>query len=453
MESYLTDWMRDHDVPGASVAVVDGADLVYAEGFGARDVASNAPATPRTLYGIGSCSKSFTAVSLLQLAAEGRLDLSDPVSDHVSRLTDAPGDPVTVGELLTHSSGVPSDGYASVLLSRLATGDGGGLPLSSDADYDRLVARGAEDRVTDREEFFYYNTGYTVLGEVVSAVDGRRFDRYVREEILDPLGMARSTYDRESFEAEDDAMTPYYPGEDGPEESEFPFDERVYAAGGLLSSVTELSRYLRAFLNGGSFDGTRVLAADRVASMFEPRATRQRTPDGVEQRYGYGLMTRPFLDDTLVGHGGSIGVSTAWFGFLREAGVGAVVLTNTSPDHHPMDVGAAVLSLVDGADPARTVPREMLAAKHDAVVGSYETAGGTMSATVEREGGALALSIGESEMGIEYRLLPETLDRDDHRYRAVGANGWEIPVRFDVADGDPDLFVTRWRFHRVESGQ
>jgi CubicO group peptidase (beta-lactamase class C family) len=371
----------------------------------------------------------------------------------VPRLTDAPGDPVTIADLLTHSSGVPSDGYASVLLSRLATGDGGGLPLASDADYDRLVARGTEDRVTDREEFFYYNTGYTVLGEVVAAVDGRRFDRYVREEILDPLDMTRSTYDRATFEATADAMTPYYPGEDGPEAASFPFDERVYAAGGLVSSVTELSRYLRMYLHGGAFEGTRVLDGDRVASMVESRATRRRTADGVEQGYGYGLMTREFLDDTLVGHGGSIGVSTAWFGFLREAGVGAVVLTNTSPDHHPMDVGAAVLALVRGADPAETVPREMLAAKHDAVVGRYETVGGTMSATVERAGGALALSVGEGEMGTEYHLLPETLDRNDHRYRAVGGDGWEVPVRFDVADGDPDLFVTRWRFHRVEPGQ
>jgi CubicO group peptidase (beta-lactamase class C family) len=450
LESYLTDWMREHDVPGTSVAVVDGDDLVYAEGFGARDAESNAPATPETLYGIGSCTKSFTAVSILQLVEDGALSLSDPVSDHVPRLGEAPGDAVTVEELLTHASGIPSDGYASLLIPRLAGTDLTGPPLAGDADYDRHVARGAEERVTDRETFFYYNSGYTVLGEVVEAVDGRRFERYVREEVLGPLGMSRSTFSREAFEDADDAMTPHYPDEDGPTAADFPFDERIYAAGGLLSSVTELSRYLRAHLGGGTFDDATVLPADRAASMYEPRAVRQRTADGTEQGYGYGLMTQPFLGDTLVGHGGSIGVSTAWLGFLREAGVGAVVLTNTAPQHHPMDVGAGVLAIVQGEAPAETVPREKLAAKHEAVVGEYETATGTMSATVERDGGALTLTLGEGGMAQEYPLVPETLDRDDHRYRSTGPDGWEVPVRFDVADGDPDLYVTRWRLHRVE---
>ncbi|MFB6155338.1 MAG: serine hydrolase [Haloferacaceae archaeon] len=449
VESYVTEWMRENDVPGASVAVVDGEDLVYAEGFGARDVESNAPATPETLYGIGSCTKSFTAASVLQLAEDGRVSTSDPVSDYVPRFADAPGEPISVAELLTHSSGVPSDGYASLLIPRLTGGPYAGPPLASESDYDRHVARGAADRVTDREEFFYYNSGYAVLGELVAAVDGRSFERYVGEEILDPLGMARSTFAREDFEADDDAMTPYRPGEDGPNAADFPFDERIYAAGGLLSSVTELSRYLRAYLNGGTFDGARVLPTERVESMFEPRAVRQRTADGDEQEYGYGLMVQEFLDDTLVGHGGSIGVSTAWLGFLREAGVGAVVLTNTSPAHHPMDVGAGVLAHLRGEDPAETVPREVLAAKREAVVGDYETSTGALAATVEREGGCLTLTLGEGEASQRFPLVPETLDPDDHRYRSVGPDGWDVPVRFDVDDGDPDLFVTRWRLHRV----
>lgn len=448
LESFVLDWLREHDVPGASVVVVDGDDVVYADGFGARDLDSNAPATPRTLYGIGSCTKSFTAIAVLQLVSAGDLSLSDPVSRYVPRFEDAPGGPVTVEELLTHSSGIPSDGYATVLIRRLMGAGPGGPPLSSDHDYDRYVERGAAERLTDGEHFFYYNSGYEVLGEVVEAVDGRSYATYVRQEILDPLGMNRSTFSRRAVAEADDAMTPYYPRDGDQVEGEFPYDEIIHAAGGLLSSVTELARYLRMHMGGGSVDGESVLDADLLAEMHTPRSTRQRAVDGTEQGYGYGVMVQEFLGDTLVGHGGSVGVSTAWFGFLADRGLGAAVLTNTTVPFHPMDVGPALLAVVEGESPT-AVPRVALEEKLDAVTGEYESRLGAFSATVEESGGSLTLSLGDDDPGEELALTPDSLDPGEQRYTAVSAGGWEVPVEFRIADGDAELLVRRWRLHRT----
>ena len=110
IESLVYNWVRDNDVPGVSVVLVDADGERFAEGFGAGDLASNAPATPDTLYGVGSVTKPVTALAVVDLAEVGRLSLSDPANRYVDHLADAPGDPVTVAELLSHTSGVPATG-------------------------------------------------------------------------------------------------------------------------------------------------------------------------------------------------------------------------------------------------------------------------------------------------------------------------------------------------------
>jgi CubicO group peptidase (beta-lactamase class C family) len=447
VESFVTDWMSEASVPGAAVAVVDSDGLRYAEGFGARDLASNTPATAETLFGIGSCSKSFTGAVLLTLVEDGELSLSDPVTEHVDRYADAPGDPPTLRDLLTHSSGFPSDGMAVALIQRYMGVDPTEVPVSGEADFGRYVADAAEDRVTDREEFFYYNSGYTVLGEIVEEVTGKPFAEAVEERVFDPLGMDRTTFDRDAFEAEDDRMTPYFPGEDGSEEGEFPFDRNVEAPGGIVSSVTDLGTYLRCQMQGGKVEGTRLLEAGTVAEAHERHSTRKTRIDGAEQGYGYGWMVEAYLEDRMVAHGGSVGVSTAWQGFLDDADLGVAVLCNTSADPHPMHVGPAILAILQGEDPEQVEPHYALSAKCEGLSGEYESFRGLMSAEVEREAGGLSLTLSAGRGEEKMPLIPESLDPEEQRFYSVGAAGGRTAVRFEEHDGHHDLFVRRWRLH------
>jgi CubicO group peptidase (beta-lactamase class C family) len=497
VESFVSDWVTEASVPGAALALVDRDGQVYADGFGARDLASNAPATPRTLFGIGSCTKSFTAFAVLELADEGALDLSDPVAEYVDLAGTYPGEPVTIAEFLSHTSGVPSDGLAGVLIPRLAGLDAPTVPASGDADFARHVRAGARDRVTRTERssgdgdgdgdddgdggggavadadadaavdvdsdatasldrpFLYYNSGYTLLGEVLEAVTGRSYAAVVRDRLLAPLGMSRSTFDRETFEARSDRATFYAlagdaegggEGERTPEPAGFPFDDRVRAAGGLVSSVEELSTYLRCQLNEGRVDGETVVPPERVARAHEPRAVRREFLDGTPERYGYGWMSRAFLDDTLVGHGGSVGVSTAYVGFLAEAGLGVALLCNAGADPHPQEVGPAVLALARGADET-AVPRYALRAQYDGLDGDYRAPRGTAEASVAVAGGTLALALSTPMGDRELSLVPESLapDADPARFHAVAASGERLRVRFERHEDGPHLFVQRWR--------
>lgn len=449
IEAFVDDWLVDDGVPGAAVAVVDGDETVYAEGFGARDLASNAPATASTLFGIGSATKSFTALSVCQLAEDGDLALDDPVTDHVDFLADAPGDPITVRELLTHTSGMPSDDSATALLVRRILGAGVEVPVSSRADFRRHVDGAADRRVTDHERFQYYNSGYTVLGRIVEAVSGRPYAEYVRQSILDPLGMTRSTFDREAHADDEDAATAYRRDDDGLEPVAFPFDEHVHPAGGLVAPVTELATYLAMQANGGSHGGADLLDAARTAEMHDAHATRMERLDGTEQGYGYGWMTEPLLGDTLVGHGGSVAVSTAWIGFLEDAGLGVAVACNAAPESHPMHVGPALLAILRGEEPADHVPYYALREQREAVTGEYEGYREIIAATVEREAGGLRLRQ-KSPVGEEVLpLFPTSLDRDGREFYAVLSSGARLPVEFRETEDGMDVFVERSRFSRV----
>jgi len=463
IETFVSEWICEESVPGASVAVIDGSDLAYAEGFGARDRETNAPATPETLYGVGSCTKSVTAMAIMQLAEAGELSVEESVADYLPHLSDAPGDPVTLHDLLSHTSGMPSDGNLSALITRL-TGRGEGdsdLPMSTDADFRRHVETATDERLTDRDRFFYYNTGYTLLGQVVAEVSGQSYVEYVSENVHDPLGMERSCFTREAFESEDDRMTPYNreEGDDGGDggsgsgkaeavEGDLAFDERLYAPGGMISSVTEMANYVRAYVNAGSFGDAQVLSPESVERMTQSHATRDDYLDGRSREYGYGLASTEFLDDALVSHSGMMGTTTAWLGYLEDAGLGVVVACNTAPPKRPSVVGKGILALVRGADPSETVASYALDRKAEPLVGEYASHREVRTATVERSGAGLKITADDPGWSAEYRVFPENLDPDDHRYYTVTDSGKRIPVEFLVEDDDVSLLVQRWRLHK-----
>ncbi len=445
IESLVTEWIHEEDVPGASVVLVDADGELYAEGFGARDLAENEPATPDTLYGMGSISKPVTATAVAQLAEAGHLSLDDPVDEYVDHFEEAPGDPITIRELLSHTSGMPASS-PGVLEQWLAGAPAG---VADEADRRRFVRSTTDRRVRDADRFMYYNTGYDVLGRVVEAVDGRSFATYVREAVFDPLGMDRATYERSAFEAEDDRMTGYKPGdEDGPPEpAEFPFEELIYPAGGMVASPRDLARFVRAGMTDGSLDGARLCSPKWLDRCQDPVAVRQRYLDGREEGYGLGWMRHPLAGDEAVGHGGSILVSTAYAGFLEDAGIGVVLACNTTADPHPIEIGLGCLALAVGGDPT-DVPALALREKCRAVAGEYESFRGDPSATVEPDGGTLSVEIASALGERELTAVPENLAVDDHSFYTVTGAGARVPLEFDLPGDGADLFFQRHRFQR-----
>lgn len=447
VESFVAEWVSDDRIPGASLAVVDRDGIRYAEGFGARTLDGNVPATPDTLFGIGSCTKSVTAMAVMQLVERGDLSVSDPVADYLPYLADAPGDPITVRELLTHTSGMPADGSGGPLITRAMGGGHAEVPLSSRADFRRHVRGSLDRRVTDRETFYYYNSGYTMLSQVVEAVTDRAFAAYVEEEVLAPLGMERSTFSREAFGAEDDRMTPYHKEEGEAVESGFPFDPLIHGPGGLVSSAREMADYLRAYLGDGAADRERVVSPGSLDEMTTPEGAFGTYFDGREMGYGYGLMVEEFLDDTMVGHGGSVGVSSAWFGYLDDAGLGVALLCTTGPRVHPMVAGRAVLAILRDEDSHEVVPQLRLTRTLETVTGEYSTYRDIGSATVERVGGSLRFEASFGFGGQELLFTPVSVEDGLLTCSTTMVDGLRREARFEIGDG-VTLFFERDRYEK-----
>lgn len=176
--------MRKHGLPGVAVAVVEGGDIVYLQGYGAAG--GGRPMTPQTPMLIGSQSKSFTALAVAQLAEQGQIDLNAPVQTYIPwfRVADEEASArITVNHLLHHTSGLSDAGY--------------GVVLPNDATPEQAVRSLAQAQLTAPigSKHQYFNLGYSTLAHIVELVSGQSFADYVQAYILDPLGMASSTAD------------------------------------------------------------------------------------------------------------------------------------------------------------------------------------------------------------------------------------------------------------------
>ncbi|UCH57391.1 MAG: serine hydrolase [Candidatus Bathyarchaeota archaeon] len=448
--------MREAKTPGLSIAIVVEGDVVYAEGFGARDPARGLPATPDTLYGIGSCTKSFVAMAIMQLVEQGRLRLDDPVSKHVPFKIGLPGDPVTVHHLLTHSSGIPSLATSTVALHR-GIGLDTGVPWGGVDDFYRLV-NGAQDEIAGvpGSRFFYNNAGYRMLGHVIQEVSGEPFHEYITGKILDPLGMAKTTLVKEEYERDPDKIVPHWKKPDGsviptdfpypnvPDNPEFSF---IAAAGGIISSVRDLTRYLVVNMEGGRLEDRRVLSPESVAKMQTLHVER---PPNLHGRYGYGYgwgITEDFLGHKMVSHGGSILVSTAHLTFIPDLKLGVAMAANSAGLAYST-IAEGVFAALMGEDPMEAVPALRIQEKMRTLKGTYEAYKGLSRLKVLSRAGLLYLEQKGPFTDALVPLIPEDDRLETNKFHILTA-GVRQPVEFVVSSlSDIDLYIERYRYHK-----
>lgn len=436
---------EQQECPGASVAVVDGAETVLTAGFGDRQINPQTPATAETLYGIGSSTKPITATAVMTLVDDGSISLTDAVSEYVPYFEDAPGDPILVKELLSHTSGMPSDDIAANLLM----GEVVGADLDRSVDdwdaFQEYVEESADRRLVGDDRCLYYNSGYVTLSRLIETVTGTTFSKYVEANVFDPLGMNDSTFNVDILGDESrDTMTPYFRQDGETQAASFPDSPLFQAPGGLQTSVTDLLEFLAAW-NKRDLPFDTVLAEN----MFEPIGTFRTLVDRSEINYGYGWMTRPFGDDILVGHGGGTGVSAGYLGFLRERGLGVAIGCNAQPDTAPETIAMKLLATATGVEPSAVVPSQAVKQKQQELTGKYTAYSGLQNARVLWTGENLRVEY-SSPMGTEtMRVIPTSLESDRYTFQKVTNSATQTKVEFFVEDDAVRLLIARNLFERV----
>ena len=373
------------------------------------------------------------------------------MAKHVPLELGLPGKPITIRHLLSHSQGFPNLGTSTVLISR-GLGEDTGIPMSSADDFYRFV-NGARDEVVfpPGERFFYNNAAWRMLGHIVQRTSGVPFHRYVKQEILDPLGMKRSTLDTAVAFADPDHLVPHRLGKAGPEATAFPYPNPednldfsfLSAAGGILSSVNEMTAYLNALIAQGRHSGGRLAGPDAFAQMQSVQIKESEGYHG-EVGYGFGLNVTPgFLGHKLVSHGGSIAVSTAHMAFIPDLGIGIVMMGN-GPGLPYGVIAETVLALMMGRDPDEALPGNAIRKRMDRLVGTYAIYRGLETLKVWKRGGLLYM--GGDELGTP--LIPEDPTYASYRFHTL-REGLKSPVEFRVReDGSVILLVERYVYHK-----
>lgn len=319
LERWIDQQVDFHDIPGLSVAVVYDQEIVWSKGFGYSDLEQGTPASPATVYRMGSVTKVFTSTAIMLLRDHGKLRLDDPVSMYLpwfrikSSFQDAPE--ITIRHLLTHTSGLPREAD---------------VPYWTDHVFptrEQLVeVVPTQEAVAPPETTYHYsNLGMALLGEVVAEVSGRSWAEYLRTEIFEPLGMS-STSGAPGETLMKRRATPYMlMGPDGARDIFDYYDAgAIGPAANLVSTVEDISRFASLQFSDGPAEGARILKGSTLREMQRVHWVYPSFSGG--RGLGFSVSHRNGKD--FVGHGGWIGGNRSSLLMVPEEKIAVIAVIN-----------------------------------------------------------------------------------------------------------------------------
>jgi len=448
IESLIVTLMQQMKIPGLSLCVVKEGKEIYSKAFGARSLKDNQPVTRDTLFGIGSVTKSFTTLAIMQLAEQGKLDINDPISKYLPFDLSMKDKPITIHHLMSHSSGIPNLGIAEVLLFRLTGIKETFVPFSSFDDIIHHI-KNAKNELIDEplKRYFYCNVGFLMLGLIIEKITEVKYEDYIRESILKPLQMERSLFTEEEFDNDQNRLTGYAEYEGKFLTPEFPFDPFIYSAGGLLTSVNEMKNYIQFYLNNGKFNGKQLVKADSIKLLFTGQIERQ--PGFFGKEYyasGWGI-TEDFFGETMIHHGGSIGTSSAHLALIPNKKIGAIVMGNTGNSQCNI-ISDVIIATLLGKKPMTDHPTLRLDNKLGMLAGEYQTYKGINKLSIVKKGLTLYGKQPDKDC-VDFPIIPENDDPEDfHFWIPQGANKYPVEFLVDKKKGTIIYLHERNAYHK-----
>jgi serine beta-lactamase-like protein LACTB len=307
----------DKLLPAVSIALIDDKRIVWAQGFGHQDRDGKTPATAETVYRVGSVSKLFTDVAIMQLVEEGKIDIDAPVTNYLTDFKPAVKEeyePITLRMLMAHRSGLirepPVGNYFDDTTPSLAETV---LSLNS---IPLIYPPG--------ERIKYSNAAIAAVGRTLEVVQGQKFEPYLKRRVLDPLGMTSSAFEPlpEVTKNLADAIMWTYHGREFPAPT---FELGMAPAGSMYSTVLDLSKFASClFADGKTSDAKQLLKRETIAAMFKPQFVKEPEITG----FGIGFSLNVLDGHKRVGHGGAVYGFSTELALLPEEKLGAVVVSS-----------------------------------------------------------------------------------------------------------------------------
>jgi len=327
LEQFIRAQMQGWKVPGLAIAVVQNGRVIYSHGFGLRDVKGNLPVTSKTIFAIGSISKSFTSLSMGMLNDEGKLDWDKPVRQYLPEFQmydPVASERMTPRDLISHRVGMAghdllwysSDFSREDLVRRLRF-------LQSDHDF--------------RSGYDYNNMLVMTAGYLIGKVSGESWEDFVRHRIFEPLQMNSSNFSVVDSQRSPDFAHPYRKDEHNGEVSEIPFHimSAIGPAGSINSNVDDMARYAIFQLGKGKIGEHQLVSEANLNLNHSPQVP---MPGGAPSKeigprsYAMGWVISSYRGHPLWWHNGGIDGFYALLSLLPDQNVGVVILTNLLDD-------------------------------------------------------------------------------------------------------------------------
>jgi CubicO group peptidase (beta-lactamase class C family) len=335
LQSWMDGILNRHPAVGLAVGIVRYGSLEFVHRHGFADIASDTRIDADTVFRIGSVTKPFTAIAVMQLHEQGLVDLDAPANDYLLGFQLIPSRaglrPATLRHLLTHTAGIaevqrvrdllhpeagPFEGRPPILSVRA------GEPMPSLAEYYRRGLRVVAEPGT---RFAYCNHGFATLGQIIEDVSGIALERYFRQRIFEPLGMTDTDLVR-SERVASRLATGYTLGRHGVQ----PVPDRDWigaAGGGIYSTTRDIARFAAALIGGGANEHGRILKPATLATMFEPHYR----PDPRVPGWGLGFARGEVGGHRVVGHDGILPGFNSTLLVAPDDDLAIVAFANGSP--------------------------------------------------------------------------------------------------------------------------
>ncbi len=330
--------LKSSNAPGAAVLVVRNGKAVFRGGYGVTDLRTLHPITPQTDFRLASFTKQFTAACIMLLVKDGKLHYDDHLTDIFPDFP-AYGKPITIRNLLNHTSGLPD--YEDILTKQYPDTPDEKIPQILDAGVLKLLEHQSAGKFPPGSKWKYSNSGYAVLAMIVEKVSGKPFGEFLHERIFAPLQMTHTlTYEKGKNELPDRAYG-HTKEKTGWRETDQSSTSAVLGDGGIYSSIDDLAKWDRALR-----EHTLLSEAEMRPALTPVRPTGgiAKIPDGSNVNYGFGWFLDPYRGHKRMSHDGeTIGFRTTIQRFPDD-NLTVIVLANRS-DVNPADLALKVADL------------------------------------------------------------------------------------------------------------
>jgi CubicO group peptidase (beta-lactamase class C family) len=347
IDAYIEEQMQRLRIPGLSLAIVEGDQIVHLRGFGQARPNGEMP-SPQTPFLIGSLTKSFTALAVMQLVEAGKIELDTPVQHYLPwfQVSDPQASAqITVRHLLNQTSGLSTSS--------------GWIPLADFDNSPEATERQARELSTLElthpvgSGFEYSNSNYNLLGLIIEAVSGEWYADYIQNHIFTPLDMSRSYTSQTIAKKNGLAVGHQYWFWVPSAVPDLPIPQGSLPSGQLISSSEDMARYMIALLNEGYYGGEEIISGTGITELH--RGVAENIEMGISKgKYAMGWYVSEIGQTKLAWHSGSVPDYSSYMALLPEQRKGIVLLVNA--DHFMMvpalsEVGAGVTALLAGNQP------------------------------------------------------------------------------------------------------